>query len=82
MKPDKVFRVGPVSASIFANEMGEGESKRTVRNVNLQRTYRTDSGDWKTSSSFALAELAQLRLVVDQAIDYVVAEEMDATSDS
>jgi len=81
MKPEKVFRVGSVSASVFTNEVGEGDSKRTVRNVNLQRTYRTESGDWKSSSSFALTELAQLRMVVDQAIAHVAAVEMDATSE-
>ena len=78
MKPEKVFRVGSVSASIFTNEVGEEGSKRTIRSANVQRTYRTDDGNWKPTSSFALAELAQLRLVVEQAIQYV--SEADATS--
>lgn len=82
MKPEKVFRVGSVSASVFANEFGEGEPKRTVRNVNLQRTYRTESGDWKTTSSFALGELAQLRLAIDQAIAFIAGVEIDVTPES
>lgn len=79
MKPEKVIRVGSVSASIFLNEVGEGESRRTVRSANVQRNYRAEDGNWKTTSSFSLAELAQLRVVVDQAISYVAAEEADVT---
>ena len=37
MKPERLFRIGAISASVFVNEVdGEG-GKRTVRNVNLQR---------------------------------------------
>ena len=55
MKPERVFRIGAISASVFVNEVdGEG-GKRTVRNVNLQRRYK-DGEDWKSSSSFSLAD--------------------------
>jgi len=47
VKPEKVFRIGSVSASVFANEVQEG--KRPMRNVNLQKRYR-DGEEWKSSS--------------------------------
>ena len=37
MKPEKVFRIGPVSGSVFVNEVQTDGGKRTIRNVNLQR---------------------------------------------
>ena len=40
MKPEKVFRIGAVSASVFVNEIKTESGTRNVRNVNLQRRYR------------------------------------------
>jgi hypothetical protein len=75
MKPEKVFRVGAVSASVFANETGEGESKRVIRSVRLQRSYRDDDGSYKSSNSFGLSELPQVETVVRLALAHVADEE-------
>ena len=53
MKPERVFRIGSISASVFANEIDGDGGKRKVRNVNLQRRYR-DGDEWKSTTSFAL----------------------------
>ena len=54
--PEKVFRLGNVSASVFANEIeGDGEP-RTVRSVNVQRSYQ-DGDKTKYVSSFGVADL-------------------------
>lgn len=56
-RPVKTIRIGSVSASIFCNETaGPNGQKREFRNVQLQRSYR-ENDDWKTSSSFALADM-------------------------
>jgi hypothetical protein len=74
MKPEKVFRIGSVSASVFVNEIEPG--KRQVRNVNLQKRYR-DGEEWKTSTSFGLAELPQAMSVLDLAMKYVADKEAE-----
>ncbi len=38
--PEKTFRIGLVSASVFVNEVDGDGGKREIRNVNLQRRYR------------------------------------------
>ena len=58
MKPEKVFRIGSVTASVFVNEVKTDSGKREIRNVNLQRRYK-DGDEWKSSSSFGLADLPQ-----------------------
>ena len=58
MKPEKVLRIGSVSASIFVNEVDAEGGKRKLRNVNLQRRYR-DGDEWKSTSSFGLGDLPQ-----------------------
>ena len=74
MKPERVFRIGSISASVFANEAdGEG-GKRQMRNVNLQRRYR-DGDQWKSSTSFALADLPAAMAVLKLALDHVAAQE-------
>ena len=78
-KPEKVFRMGAVSASVFANETGEGDSARTIRSVKLQRRYRDGDDEWKSSSSFGLAELPTAIEVLRLAMNYVSQEEADVS---
>jgi hypothetical protein len=74
MKPERVFRIGAVSASVFVNQVdGEG-GKRKVHNVNLQRRYR-DGDDWKSSSSFALSDLPAAIAVLNLALEHVAERE-------
>lgn len=77
MKPEKVFRIGAVSGSVFVNELDTEGGKRQVRNVNLQRRYRDDSGDWKSASSFGLSDLPAAITVMKMALDHVASKEAE-----
>ena len=62
--PEKVFRIGYVSASVFVNETQLDGGKREFRSVNVQRSYR-DKDETRFTSSFTLSELPQaIRLAV------------------
>ena len=76
MKPEKVFRIGSVSASVFVNEIETEGGKRSIRNVNLQRRYR-DGDEWKSSSSFALGDLPQAIAVLELAMKHVADTEAE-----
>ena len=77
--PEKQFRIGSVSASVFANTVdGDGNRKRKIRNVNLQRRYK-DGDDWKSSSSFGLADIPHAIRVLQLAQEHVEAAEADVT---
>ena len=54
--PEKVFRIGYCSASVFANEVETDDGKRVIRSVNVQRSYR-DGDATKYATSFGLADL-------------------------
>ena len=75
MKPERVFRIGLVSASVFVNEIDGDDGKRKVRNVRLQRRYRDEDGDWKSTSTFGLAELPQAITVIQMAMNHVAEQE-------
>ena len=78
MKPEKVFRIGAVSGSVFVNEVDVESGKRQIRNVNLQRRYRNDdSGEWKSVTSFGLADLPTAITVLKMALDHVASQEAE-----
>ena len=77
MAPEKQFRIGLVSASVFANEVNGEGGKRTVRSVNVQRRYREGDGDWKTATTFGLSDLPAAIRVMQLAQQHV--EEQEAS---
>lgn len=69
-RPEATFRIGFVSASVFAREVEiEGEN-RTFHSVSLQKSYM-DGDERKWTSSFNLAELPQAARCLQLAQHYV-----------
>lgn len=75
MRPENVIRFGSTSASVFTSEIETDGGKKTIRNVKLQRRYRNASGEWKTSTSFTLADLPTAIAVLNRALEYVAGKE-------
>ena len=78
MQPERVIRFGAISASVFVNEIDTDNGKKTIRNVKLQRRYRNGDGEWKSSSSFTLADLPVVVAVLERAMEYVAGKTLDA----
>lgn len=77
MKPEKTYRIGLISGSVFTREVDTEGGKRQIRNVNLQRRYRDDSGEWKSATSFGLADLPVAITVLKMAMDHVASKEAE-----
>jgi len=73
--PEKVFRIGLGSASVFINQVQGESGTRDVRNVNLQRRYK-DGDEWKSTTSFGMADLPVAIRVLQLAQHHVEAAEM------
>lgn len=73
--PEITYRSGAVTASVFLNTIDGEDGARKRRNVRLERRYRTAEGEWKSTSSFGLAELPQAMAVLQLALDYVASKE-------
>ncbi len=69
-KPEKTFRLGRCSASVFVNAGKE----KPFRSVSLQRRYR-EGEKWKTATSFTLADLPDAVAVLQLALHHVAAQE-------
>jgi hypothetical protein len=63
-KPVERIRIGAVSASIFKNESTNGP----FHTVSIERRYKDDSDEWKSTSSYDLKSLSHLSAVAQLAI--------------
>lgn len=75
-RPEKVFRIGYVSASVFTHDVKNGDDTRTVRSVNVQKRY-VDGDDVRYTSSFGIAELPQALRVMQLATEWVEKQEAE-----
>ena len=73
-KPEKVFRIGSVSASIFVREIEQDGSKRQLRSVSVQKRYK-DGDEVKYTTSFNLGELPLVIRATQLAQEYVEGHE-------
>jgi hypothetical protein len=56
--PERVIRIGSVSASVFVQTSGTNGDAREFRTVSMQRSYRDkDSEKTKYASNFTLSDL-------------------------
>jgi hypothetical protein len=66
-KPERIFRIGDVSASIFLQNAGDD---RTFRTISLQKSYMSE-GERQYTGSLSLAELPAAIEVLRMALTYV-----------
>lgn len=75
-RPEKVFRIGYVSASVFTREIGGDGGTRTLRSVRIQKRYM-DGDEAKYTDSFSLAELPLAQRVLQLAANWVEQHESE-----
>ena len=83
-QPEKTFRMGLVSASVFVNDYevndGNRKTRRSRRSVVLQRSYK-DGDDWKQTNSFGLGDLPAAIRVLELAQSHVETQEVESPPD-
>lgn len=77
-KPEMVFRIGFVSASVFAHSVDTENGSRTIRSVSIQKRYM-DGEEAKYTSSFNLAELPQALRAMTLAQAYIESHEAEVS---
>jgi hypothetical protein len=75
-KPEKTFRMGQCSASVFINS----NNGREYRSVALQRRYK-DGDEWKTASSFGFSDLPHAIAVLQMAMNHISPIEGETTGE-
>lgn len=71
-KPDKAYRLGLISASVFTNEISTDGGTRTARSVVLQRRYRDGNGEWQSTNSLNASDVPAAICVLQASQAYLL----------
>jgi len=66
-KPKATYRVGNSKVTVWENEREGKYGKFTAKNFKVEKVYKKGE-EWKSTNSFNLTELLQLRAAIDKAI--------------
>jgi hypothetical protein len=73
-KPEKVFKMGAVRASIFCNDFERNGKIVPLRKVVLEVRYKDKDGEWKGSNSFSTNEIPKAITALQQAYEHLVTQ--------
>ncbi len=74
-QPEKKFKVGACTASVFVNEVQTSDGPTTMKSVSLQRAYQDKkTGDFKHTTSFKKDDIPKAILAVNKAYEYLALE--------
>ena len=73
-QPEKKFKAGSCTASVFVNEIEGREGKTRIKSVTLQRTYLDKDGKFHNTASFKEQDLPKAILVLNKAYEYLALE--------
>jgi len=71
-KPEKVFKVGAVRASIFRNIIEKNGQSIPLPKVAIEVRYKDKSGQWKGTNSLSLNDLPKAVLALQKAFEYLM----------
>ncbi len=73
--PKKTFRAGAISATIWNNTADKNGETVEYSTVTFERSYKDDSGDWKTTNSLRVNDLPKASLVLQKAYEHLALAE-------
>lgn len=68
MQPDKKFKAGAISATVWENK----QDSFSYFTVSLERNYKDKMGSWKTTNSMRINDLPKAKLALEKAYEYLV----------
>ena len=71
-QPEKRFKAGACTASIFVNEVGTKDGKVAVKSVSLQRTYKDKEGNFQNTGSLRANDIPKALLALSKAYEYLL----------
>jgi hypothetical protein len=81
-KPEKVFKMGAVRASVFVNSIVRDGKPVSLRKVVIEVRYKDKAGQWQGTNSLSINDLPKAITALQQAYEYLLAapahEEQDA----
>jgi hypothetical protein len=70
-KPETVFKVGAVRASVFRNTVERNGQSIPLPKVVIEVRYKDKTGQWKGTNSLSLNDIPKAVLALQKAFDYL-----------
>ena len=81
--PEKKFRAGAISATIWQNEGHRKDGTQSVFNtISFERGYKDKEGNWKSTTSLRVADIPRAMVVLNKAYEYIVMKQSNDASAS
>ena len=81
-KPEKVFKMGAVRASVFVNPIQRDGQTIALRKVVIEVRYRDKAGQWQGTSSLSVNDLPKAITALQQAYEYLLSQPVSPDSES
>lgn len=70
-KPEEVFKVGPVRAAVFQNDIVVKGNNVSLSKVTIEVRYKDKHGEWKGTNSLSINDIPKAILALQKAYDYI-----------
>lgn len=71
-RPEKKFKSGPISTTIWSNEGKNDKGEvTTFKTISFDRSYLDKDGNWKKTTSLRASDLPKAVLVLQKAYEYL-----------
>jgi len=71
-KPEKAFRAGTVTATIWKNQGKEG---KIYSSVSFEKGYKDAEGTWKSTNKLGVSDLPKAMVVLGKAYEHLALKE-------
>ena len=76
-RPEKKFKCGPISASIWAEDKTVESGVVKFYSINITKAYK-DGDNWKNTNNFNAEDLPKVALVANEAYKYIRLKSTDS----
>lgn len=71
-KPEKQFRSGAITASIWKNTAEVNGKETEFKTIAVNRSYKDKDDKWQNTNSFRISDLPKVQLVCQKAYEYLM----------
>ena len=71
--PEKKFRAGAISATVWLNTSQSKEGEPTsFRTISLERGYKDKNDIWQNTNSMRVGDLPKVQILLGKAYEYII----------
>ena len=74
-QPEKRFKAGSCEAAVFENEIVRDGQTVNVKKVAIQKRYKTQDDEWKSTHSLDKNDIPKMMLALSKAYEYLTLRE-------